>query len=306
MTLILNPFLRASGNLVPMLFVSLVLFVPITAQSAASLTITAPANGAAASAGNSLTITVSVTGTYPNGIAVIGQDPLGSADIQSSIIGGSVNISLPIPANAPPGMYTLTAIGGNSGGGLISSAPINIVVEAGAAASALSLDPSFLTFSAIGQSLPFIAIGTFAGGKHTDVTGSSLLTATSVDPSIAAGNGRVITSVGMGQTNINVQYGLVGAAIGVTVFGVSIVQASFPHPTVVRTSQYLTVTMPLENVGNVTAQTINEVSATLNGVGPAISVSPIGNLTSISGNFANMVVNFPVSAGAPGELVTLF
>jgi hypothetical protein len=94
------------------------------AQAPGQLTITSPRSGASVSAGHSLTITVTIgSGIFPKGVAVIAQDPLGNTDVQS-VRGSTVTFTLPIPANTPSDSYDITAVGVDSTGALVSSAPL--------------------------------------------------------------------------------------------------------------------------------------------------------------------------------------
>ena len=188
-----------------------------TAQATAPLTITSPSSGAFVTSGQSITVTVTVaSGTNTNGLAIIGQDPIGSTDLHP-VAGSTVAANLQIPANTPPGSYTITAVGSISSGALVMSAPINIVFERADLPTALSVPPGSMTFRFVGDKIPWTVIGTFTGGLLTDVTYSIHLTTTSANPSVATVQNGIVTAVGSGHTNINVTYGSITIRVSITV-----------------------------------------------------------------------------------------
>jgi hypothetical protein len=196
--------------------VSLSLINPAAAQTP-SLVISTPQNGAPAASGQALAITVTVaSGSYPSGIAIFAQDPLGIAALQA-VVGSAVNFAMTIPANTPPGTYAITAVGQNSAGTLVSSTPVNVVVERADLPTSLIVTPTSVVFGYIGDKVPLTLIGTFAAGVQMDVTQSSHLSLTSENTSIAGVKNGVITAVGTGNTTIDVQYGSVTGKIAVTV-----------------------------------------------------------------------------------------
>ena len=72
-------------------------------------------------------------------------------------------------------------------------------------------------------------------------------------------------------------------------------------PVVTSGPQGWSVTVTLQNTGNVTAQTVQELSATLNGIAQTGVVAPITELP--AGATASLVATFPASAGAAGARV---
>lgn len=187
-----------------------------TAQAPAPLTIMYPVNGNVVAPGQSITVTVTVaSGTSMKTLAIFGQDPLGSAELHS-VVGSTASSNLPIPGNTPPGSYTITAIGVNSAGELVKSAPISIVVERADFPTALSLSPRSISFRFVGDKLPWTIIGTFASG-FADVTYSNHLTTTSENPDVATVQNGMVIAVGSGHTIINVTYGLITVKVPITV-----------------------------------------------------------------------------------------
>jgi Dockerin type I domain len=190
----------------------------ITAMSATpAFVITSPVDGAIVLAAKSITITVTISsGDYPYGMAIIGHDPLGTTGLQS-VSGTTVTFSLTIPANTPPGSYAVTAVALSSAKALVSSVPVNVIVERADSPTALSVYPPAADLGAIGSTLPLTILGTFPGGLKVDVTQSNLLTASSENTRVAVVQHSTVTAVGAGQTNIDVQYGSITAKLPITV-----------------------------------------------------------------------------------------
>jgi hypothetical protein len=205
----------AAGNL--SVYSSTVSGITQSGGSTSPPTITSPASGAVVTAGQSLTITVSVTsGAYPNGIAIIGHDPLGTTAVQS-VTGSSVSFSLPIPTNTPPGTYAVTAVGVNSSGTLVSSSPIAVDVERADQPTNLIVAPSLFTFVNIGDTRAVTVLAFFTGGSPLDVTRSLQLTISSGNSAIATVQNGVVTAVAAGQTYLDVKYAQIDLIIPLTV-----------------------------------------------------------------------------------------
>src|SRR5450631_3880683 len=96
------------------------------AQSPAALIIVSPSAGRTIQPGQAVAISVHVaSGTYPNGVSIAGDDPLGFAG-PSPVVGSTVSLTLTAPANTSPGPYQVTAIASDSTGALVSSEPVTI------------------------------------------------------------------------------------------------------------------------------------------------------------------------------------
>jgi hypothetical protein len=189
----------------------------VFAQGTVSLAITSPINGAVVTAGQALPVSVNIaSGTYPNGLAVFGQQPIGVTAIQS-VTGSTMSFTLTIPSNTPPGSYLITAAGPNSAKALVSSASISVVVERADAPTALSVHPAMAIFRFAGETLPFSVFATFSDGSTIDVTQSTHLSTTTEDSAFATVKNGTISAVSSGQTNIDLQYGSITAKIPVSV-----------------------------------------------------------------------------------------
>jgi hypothetical protein len=191
------------------------MFAFTSAMAASPLTITSPTSGVVVVPGQSLAITVAVSsGSYPRGIAVLAQDPLGAA---GPLAGSVLTFYLTLPAVTPPGTYSVVAAAPNSTGILVQSPPMNVDVERADTASSLSLQPTAANLPYIGASLPLTVMGAFPGSLLVDLTRSSKLMVISENASVATVQIGFITATGPGKTNIDVIYGLNTVKLPVTV-----------------------------------------------------------------------------------------
>ena len=190
----------------------------VAAMSATSeIVITSPVEGAIVVAAKSITITVTISsGDYPYGMAIIGQGPLGTTDLQP-VSGSTLKFSLTIPKNTPPGSYAVTAVALSSAKALVSSVPVNVIVERADSPTVLSVYPPALYLDAVGSALPLTVMGTFADGVTTEVTMSTRLTATSENTNVATIQNGTVTATGAGQTSIEIRYGSLTVQLPITV-----------------------------------------------------------------------------------------
>ncbi len=185
------------------------------AQGATPLAITSPGNGTVVMSGQALPVTVIVrSGTYPSGMVVIAQNPLGAA---GPVTGSPATFYLTPPANTPPGTYSITAVAANASGVIVTSASVTVDVERVDTAAAISVQPMTANLRFVGDTLPLSVTGTFTGGMLVDMTQSSKLTITSENPNVATVQNGLITATGAGQTHIDVQYGPNLVKVAVTV-----------------------------------------------------------------------------------------
>jgi hypothetical protein len=187
------------------------------AQSPASLTIVSPSAAGAIQAGKALEISVQVAaGKFPNGVAIIGQDPLGATG-PNAVVGSTVSFTITPSADTPPGPYEITAVGIDSTGTFASSKPLTVDVERADIPATVSVDPASVSFRYAGDTFPLTVIGTFPGGKYADLTHSTKLIFSSENTSVVVAKSDILTAVGVGQTEVDVQYGTIMVKIRVTV-----------------------------------------------------------------------------------------
>jgi hypothetical protein len=183
----------------------------------AGLVITSPVEGTEVLSGQSLSVTVRVvSGTYPLGVALLGQGPLGAADFQP-VVGSRAHFNLAIPADSSPDSYQLTAVAVDSTGAQVSSTPVTLMLETADLPTAVSIDPPAIFFAYIGQQLSWNLFASFAGGPQRDMTQSRHLSTVSQNPEVAIVEHGIITAMGSGRTTISVHYGKFDASISVTV-----------------------------------------------------------------------------------------
>ncbi len=187
------------------------------AQSPAALIIVSPSTGRTIQPGQAVAISVHVaSGTYPFGVGIVGQDPLGFAG-PNPVVGGIVSLTLAAPANTPPGFYKITAAATDSTGAMVSSKSVTIDVEREDVPTALEADPKLVTMRFVGETTPVTIDGVFPGGRRIQLTRSTKLKFISEHPSVAVAQNGILSAVGVGQTNIDVQYGLISEKLSVTV-----------------------------------------------------------------------------------------
>jgi hypothetical protein len=198
--------------------VSLTFLTLAAAQTPPGLVITSPVSGATATPGQSLAITVAVApGSYPPGVAIYAQDPLGATDFQP-VTGPTLNFSLSVPVGTSPGPFALWAVSVDPNGNQIISSAVNVQVERADQPTSISPDPPAANLRFVGDSLPLSVFAIFTGNARLDITRSSLLSVTSQNPSVAAYSNGIVTAVGGGKTTLSVQYGALGpVTVAVTV-----------------------------------------------------------------------------------------
>ena len=188
-----------------------------SAQPPAAMIIVSPSAGSMIQPGQALTISVHVaSGTYPKGVAVIGQDPLGSSGL-SPVVGSAASFTLSVPASTSPGLYKITAVSVDSSGAMVSSEPVTIDVERADVPTRINVHPPSVTSVLVGNTLPLTIVGMFLGAGELDITHSSKLRFISENTRVAVAQDGVLSAMGVGQTNIDVQYGPISEKLRVTV-----------------------------------------------------------------------------------------
>lgn len=182
------------------------------------LVVTAPTNGTVVAPGQTITVSVTVkSGTYPNGVAIIGGQVDGPMVTAGPLSGSSLSFSVTIPANANPGLLSITAGGTDSSGTLDSSASVTLDVERTDTPVSLRVDPPSMHFAYLGQSLPLTVIGVYADGSWHGLTQSSILQISSTNTAVATASGGSITASGAGNTTLQISYGSLTATVAVYV-----------------------------------------------------------------------------------------
>ena len=187
------------------------------AKSPAALTIVSPSAGRTIQPGQAVAISVHVaSGTYPVGVSIAGDGPLGFVG-PNPVVGSTVSLTLIVPANTPPGPYEITALSVDSTGAMVSSEPLTVDVERADFPTALLLDPPSVSMGLVGDTLLLTIEGVFPDSHEVDLTHSTKLKFNSENPSVAVVQNGMLSTVGVGQTNIDVQYGSITAKLSVTV-----------------------------------------------------------------------------------------
>jgi hypothetical protein len=181
------------------------------------LQITAPADGSTAALGQTLDVAVQVARgvSFPDGVGIVISDSLGGA---GPVTAPPFTFSLPIPANASPGAYRLTAIGLDSKGALAASQPVTVHIEPATAPVQISVQPTQVLLPALGATMSLRVVATFADNSTANVTESTNMFYTSADPTVAtADTSGAVSAVGAGSTSLDVKYASGGGSLEVVV-----------------------------------------------------------------------------------------
>jgi hypothetical protein len=277
---------------------------PVSAESPA-IDFTSPANGSSISAGQTLSITLSVSHpeAFTRGISVIGQGAIGATPIKNA---PPFEFTLDIPVNLSPGTYQLTALGFGLSSRPIATASVAVRVEPPAGATLSATPPEEVILEAIGEQLPLRVVGEAPGGRPVNLMGASNLTAVSADTSVATVDSQgMVTAVGAGHTVINVTFG--GHAAGAVLVHVvdpalipSLTKLTFGAEAVGRRGQAQSFT-----VRNAVSYPVRILSVTSSDEFPktsdceAISPIPAGGSCTIRVSFA------PEGSGVRDGVVTI-
>jgi hypothetical protein len=164
-------------------------------QQQPALQITSPAQGTVTTPGQTLSVAASASlGVQLTQVGIFGTIPLGGA---GPLTTAPYQFTLDIPIGLPVGLYQLTAVGLDTSGNLVTSAPVAISVEPGAAVVKLSAQPTKLKFQFVGQQLPLIVTGTLSDGTIVDLAQSSATTYSSNAPqTVTVSHAGLATAVG--------------------------------------------------------------------------------------------------------------
>ena len=86
-------------------------------------------------------------------MSIAGDYPLGFVGL-NAVVGSTVSLTLPVPANTPPAPYEITALSADSTGALVSSEPDIIDVEREDIPTSSKVDPPSVTMGFVGDTLP--------------------------------------------------------------------------------------------------------------------------------------------------------
>lgn len=183
-------------------------------QNLPSLRIDSPTAGTVTNPGQTITVSVSSpAGASFSEVAVIGEDPLPTSNVQNSV---PAEFSITIPTNIDTGPHMLTAMGTTSSGQTAQSATILIDVERPDMPTALSaqMPASQVTLEALGQQFHVILFAAFSDGSVLAVTQSSYVTYSSSNTAVATvDNNGVVTGVSAGTATITATYTLSGQSV---------------------------------------------------------------------------------------------
>jgi hypothetical protein len=100
---------------------------------------------------------------------------------------------------------------------MVLSKPVTIDVERADFPTNLKVYPPSVTMQLAGDTLLLTIFGVFPSGEQVDLTHSSQLRFISENTSVAVVQDGTFSAVGVGQTNVDVQYGPISEKLRVTV-----------------------------------------------------------------------------------------
>jgi len=170
------------------------------AQAQPSVQITSPANGAVVNPGQTVTVTVSPSGSGFSDIYVISPYPIGFG---TPVAGSPNQFSLQIPISTTPKGYTLTAVG--VAGGVAVSNQITILVQRADSPVSLRVQPSTLQVP-VADTTYLEVWGTYSDGTVYELSQAPNIAYTSSNPSVATvgGAAALVTAVSPGVATISV------------------------------------------------------------------------------------------------------
>jgi hypothetical protein len=170
------------------------------------LQITSPSNQSLVAEGQVVTITVSADPSVHN-IWVLAEAPLPEVQPTSS----PTQFTMILPANVPPGLYQMGAIGVGPSGD-VESAPVLIDIERPDAPVSITVNLTYLRLQGIGSQMPIHVFGTYADGTNLYLSNSTQTGLVSQSTRIATVSGAsssgpgiaTVTAAGVGGTSITV------------------------------------------------------------------------------------------------------
>jgi trimeric autotransporter adhesin len=183
-------------RLIPFLLIPLFVIGLLPAQT--TVQITSPASGVAVNPGQTVQVSVSVSGTVSS-VALACPDPImGAFPINTP----PYQFSLQIPTDISPGLYSVTAIAASTPGHPVFSAPIQLDVERPDSPVSYGTVPSTMDL-AVGETTWIQLYGNYSDGSQIDLTKSTSTTYSSQNPAIVTvtPTGQV-TAISPGRTQV--------------------------------------------------------------------------------------------------------
>jgi hypothetical protein len=171
------------------------------------LRIDSPRDGAVVAPGETLHVTVSSPDrTRFDGLVVVMEDPI-EGDYGAIPASLPARFAIKIPEDISPGLYTVSAMAGRTGGELVV-AVIEVDIERRETPSAIRPRLQQFYFGKKGQTTSIELLGDFGNGDVVDVTKSSRVTFESSDAAVATvDTSGTVTAVGAGHAAVVAWYG---------------------------------------------------------------------------------------------------
>lgn len=170
----------------------------------ATLQITSPANGTVFAPGQSFSVSVAGSPNIFSSVMVVPHDPFDMSSVPTPLPG---SVSYAVPSQIAGRSYSFTAVGVTNAGQTIQSAPISINVQRSDLPTSISTPLSGISFSAPGETSPFLLLATFADGSVLDATRSTSVAYSSTNAAVAVidTNG-IVTAVSPGTASVTAVY----------------------------------------------------------------------------------------------------
>ena len=165
-----------------------------------ALQITSPPDGTVVAPNQTVTVMVTASGGSFTKLGLIGQNPIG---FSQPLTAPPYQFTIIMPADISPGSYAVTAAGALAPGEIVTSPPINLIVEPLMSPQFLRVEPTTLANLSVGAQVPLRVIGKFSDGSSVDVTNSTRTTYSSSLTSVAVVNSSgLVTATGPGIAKI--------------------------------------------------------------------------------------------------------
>ncbi len=282
------------------LTVGTVTFITSTTVPAGTVISQSPGPTSTESPGEAINLVVS-SGLPQVTVPKVLNDTLAQVAIAFGPGGLSDSITLAFSSTVAPGtVISQTPIGGTP---VSFGSNVALVLSQGPAPVTLTVPETITTTDGV-TNLPVpvpSVVGEALGTATTNLLNAGLTVgATTSQPNATIAVGTVISQSLPGGSSANA-----GSAVELVISSgpahVSIGVSGAPN--IIRGTAGLRVTLVVKNSGNVTAQTVGEASATLNGIAATALAPPLTNLG--PGATGSFVLTFPGTAGASGATVGL-